>query len=173
MNQSTEKCLICNKDIRPNDASSMTDDGWKTQTNLAKTWSSMVLPINHQNIEYTQVHERICEFGRHSLIRRHWNLGFGNWWIWKTQKKDNEADTPGAEAAAASKLIPSYSSLLSPRSSTTRTHSSTENTKQFERICFFCNEIRPCDSNSYSPWIQKCTRSVDVCCECNWRKKWS
>ena len=36
-NQSMGKCLICNKDMRANDESSLTDDGWKTLTNLAKT----------------------------------------------------------------------------------------------------------------------------------------
>ena len=30
VNQSMGKCLICNKDISANDASSLTDDGWKT-----------------------------------------------------------------------------------------------------------------------------------------------
>ena len=80
VNQSVEKCLICIKDIRANDR-------WKTLTNLAKTWSNVVLPIDHQYYEYTQVHELIgdrkttfCEqhrsgncrpaFGRHSLISK-------------------------------------------------------------------------------------------------------
>ena len=40
--------------------------------------------------------------------------------------------------------------LLSPRSSTTRTPSSSGNTKQFEQTCFACNEIHPCNSNAYS-----------------------
>ena len=57
VNQGVGKCLICNKDIRANDASSLTDGGWKTLTNLAKTWSSVVLPIDHQYCEYTQVRE--------------------------------------------------------------------------------------------------------------------
>ena len=52
-----------------------------------KTWNSVVLPINHQHCEYTQVHELIgdrkttfCKqqlrgnigpaFGRHSLINK-------------------------------------------------------------------------------------------------------
>ena len=65
-------------------------------------------------------------------------------------KKDNEAVKPGAEAGAVSTSIPSDASLLSPRSITTRTRSSTENTKQFEQICFVCNEILPCDSNAYN-----------------------
>ena len=137
------KYLICNKDIRANDASSWTDDGWKTLMNLAKTWSSVILPIYHQYYEYTYVHELIgvrkttfCKqsrsgkccsaFARHSLINK--------------LKKDNEADKPGTEGAAASMLLPSDASLLSGRSSPTTTHSSNRNKKQFEKICFIYNK---------------------------------
>ena len=56
VNQIVGKCLICNKDMRVNDASSLTDGGWKTLTNLVKTWRSLVLQIDHQYYEYTQVH---------------------------------------------------------------------------------------------------------------------
>ena len=75
-------------------------------------------------------------FERHSLINE--------------LKKDNEADKPGSEAAAASTLLPLDESLLSPRPSTTRTHCSTGNTKQFEQISFACNEICPCGFNAYN-----------------------
>ena len=44
----------------------------------------------------------------------------------------------------------SDASLLSPRSSTTRTHSSIGNIKQFEQICFVCSEISPRDFNAYN-----------------------
>ena len=47
MNQSVGKYLICNKDIRANDALSLTDARWKMLT-----WSSVVLPIYHQYYEY-------------------------------------------------------------------------------------------------------------------------
>ena len=50
VNQSEGKCLICNKDKSAN------DKGWKNLTNLAKTWSSVVLSIDHQ---YYEVHELI------------------------------------------------------------------------------------------------------------------
>ena len=53
VNQSVGKCLICNKNIRANDASSLTYDGGKTLTNLVKTWRSVVLLIDHQYYEYT------------------------------------------------------------------------------------------------------------------------
>ena len=85
VNQSAGKCLICNKDMRANDASRLTDDGQETLANFANTWSSVVLPIGHQYYECTQVHEQIGDrkttfgkrhrsgnchpvFGRHSLI---------------------------------------------------------------------------------------------------------
>ena len=64
--------------------------------------------------------------------------------------KENEADKSGTEAAAASTSLPSDAFLLGLRSSTVRTHSSTENTKQFEEICFPSNKIRPCDSSPYN-----------------------
>ena len=57
LNESVEKCLICNIDIRANDT--LTDDGWKTLANLANTWSSVVLSIDHQYYEYMQVYELI------------------------------------------------------------------------------------------------------------------
>ena len=121
--------------------------------NHAKTWSSVVLSINHQYYEYTQTHELIGDrkttfykqhcsgnccpaFERHSSINK--------------LKKDNEADKLGTEAAAASTLLPSDASLLGPRSSTTTTHSSTGNRKLFEQICFVYNEIRPCNSTAYN-----------------------
>ena len=113
----------------------------------------MVLLIDHKYHKYTQVHELIgdrkaalCKqyhsgnccpaFGRHSLINK--------------LKKDNEADKHGMEAAAASTSLPLDASLVSLRSSTTRTHSSTGNTKQFEQICLFCGEICPCNSSPYN-----------------------
>ena len=57
VNQSVEKCWTCNKDIRANDASSFTEDGWKTLTN--QNHGSVALPNNHQFYEYTHVHELI------------------------------------------------------------------------------------------------------------------
>ena len=114
----------------------------------------MVLLIYHKYHKYTQIHELIgdrkaalCKqyhsgnccpaFGRHSLINK--------------LKKDNEADKHGTEAAAASTSLRLDGSLVSLRSSTTRTHSSTGNTKQFEQIfVLFCSEIRPCDSSPYN-----------------------
>ena len=151
LNESVEKCLICNIDVRANDT--LTVDGWKTLANLANTWSSVVLSIDHQYYEYMQVYELIgvrkaalCKqcrsrkyrpaFGRHSLINK--------------LKKDNEADKPGTEAAVASTSFPLDAPFLSGKSSTTRNHSSTGNTKQFEQICFICNKIRPCDCSAYN-----------------------
>ena len=104
LNQIVGKHLICNKDICANNASSLTDDVWKTLTNLAKTRSSLVLPIDNQYYEYTLVHVIIAEsktafckqnhsgncfpaFGRHPLINK--------------LKIKNEGNKPGTEAAAA------------------------------------------------------------------------
>ena len=42
VNQSVGKCLICKKDSA-NDAAGLTDDEWKTLTNLPKTWTSAIL----------------------------------------------------------------------------------------------------------------------------------
>ena len=64
--------------------------------------------------------------------------------------KKNKADKSGTEAAAASTSLPSDAFLLGLRSSTIRTNSSTENTKQFEQICFPSNEIRPYNSSPYN-----------------------
>ena len=58
-NQNVGSCLICNSDTRTNDASILRDDGWKTLMKLAKKWSSVVLPIDHQYYWFTQVHEAI------------------------------------------------------------------------------------------------------------------
>ena len=76
------------------------------------------------------------DFGRHSLINK--------------LKKDNEADKPDAEAAAASTLLPSDASLVNPRSSATITRSDIGNIKLFEEICFVSNEIHLCNSNAYN-----------------------
>ena len=153
VNQSVGKYSICNKDIRANDASSLTDDGWKTLTNLAKTWSSVILPTDHQYYEYTQVHELISDI-KTTFCKQHGSghcrLAFGGHPLINKLKKDNEADKSGTEAAAASTSFPSDASVLSARSSTTRTCSTTGNIKQCEQICFVCNEIRPCDSSAYN-----------------------
>ena len=126
--------------------------GGKYKRTLQKTWSTVFLPIDHQYYEYKHLHEQISDrktvfskrhrsgncrpaFGRHSLINK--------------LKKDNEADKSGTEAATASTSIPLDVSLLSPRSSTTRTPASTGNTKQFEQICFGYTEICPCGTNAY------------------------
>ena len=122
--QSKGKCFNCNKDIRANDTSSLTDGGWKTFTKLAKTSSSLVLPIDHQYMSihrsmligdrkttfFKQYHSRNCfpVFARHSIINK--------------LKKGNAPDKPAVEAAAASTSLPSDASLLSSKSSTTRTH---------------------------------------------------
>ena len=120
---------------------------------LAKSWSSVVLPIDHHYYEYMQVHQQI---GDRKIVFGKWHRSgnccpaFGRQSIINKFKKDNEADKRGTEAAAASTLIPLDSSLWNARSSTTRTCSSTGNTKQFERICFVCNEIPSCNSNAYN-----------------------
>ena len=59
VNQSVGTCLIINKDIRVNDALSLTDDGFKKLRNLAKTLSNVVLPIDLQYYGYMQAHKRI------------------------------------------------------------------------------------------------------------------
>ena len=104
LNQIVGKHLICNKDICVNNASSLTDDAWKTLTNLAKTRSSLILPIDHQYYQYKLVHVIIAEsktafckqnhsgnccpaFGRHPLIDK--------------LKIKNEGNKPGTEAVAA------------------------------------------------------------------------
>ena len=46
-NQIVGKRLICNKDIRAIDASGLTHNIRKTLTNVVKTWSGVVLPIDH------------------------------------------------------------------------------------------------------------------------------
>ena len=51
--------MIFNKDIRGNDASGLTYDGWRVLSKIAKTCSSVVLPIDHQYYAYTQVREII------------------------------------------------------------------------------------------------------------------
>ena len=147
VNESAEKCLICNKDIRGSDGSSLTSDGWKTVTDLAKKWSSVVLPIDHQYYEYTQVHHRIG--GRKTAFgRRHRSANcrpaFGKLSLIDRLKKDNEVDNPSMEATTSTSIL-SDPPLLSPKS----TRSSTGNTKQFQRICV-CDVIRPCDSNTYN-----------------------
>ena len=58
-NQSVEKCLTSNKGISARDASKLTNGEWKTLTDLAKSWSSVVLPIDHHYYEYMQVHQQI------------------------------------------------------------------------------------------------------------------
>ena len=45
VNQSVEKCLICIKDIRANDALSLVDDGWKIPTNLAVWFYQSIISI--------------------------------------------------------------------------------------------------------------------------------
>ena len=59
VDQNMEKFLICNKGIRANDASIFTGGWWKTLTNLVKTWSSVVLPVDCHYYEYTPIHELI------------------------------------------------------------------------------------------------------------------
>ena len=128
----SEDVLICNKDIRTKVASSLTYDGWKTLTSLVKTSSSGVLPISHQYYKYTLVHELIGDRDAAFCKQyRNWNcwLAFGRHSLINKLKKDNEADKPGAEAGAALTSLPSDASLVNPRSSTTRTHSRTGNTK--------------------------------------------
>ena len=111
----------------------------------------MILPIHRQYYKYTQVHE-ITGDRKATFRKKHRSgscrLAFGKHSLINKLKKDNEADKPGTEVASASTLLPSDATLLNPRS--TRTRSSTRNTKQFEQICFVCNEIRPCDSNAYN-----------------------
>ena len=151
MNESLGKCLICNKDIRANDGSNLTDDRWKTLTNLVKTWSSLVLPIDHQYYMYIQLHELISD--RKIAFCKHYHSGngrpaFGTHSLINQLKKDNEADKASTKAATGSTSLRSDTSLLSSRSSTNRTHSRTGNTKEFEQICSACNEICPCDSHA-------------------------
>ena len=76
VNESLGKCLICNKDIRANDASNLTDDRWKTLTNFAKTWRSLVLPLDDHYYKYIQLHERISD--RKIAFCKHYHSGNGH-----------------------------------------------------------------------------------------------
>ena len=114
--------MICNKDIRANDASSLRDDGWKTLTDLANTWDSVVLPIDHQYEEYPQVHELMGD--RKTLFYKQYRSGnghppFGRHLLINKLKKAIKDDKAGPEAAGASTSLLSDASLLNLRSSTT------------------------------------------------------
>ena len=114
--------MICNKDIRANDASSLRDDGWKTLTDLANTWGSVVLPIDHQYEEYPQVHELMGD--RKTLFYKQYRSGnchppFGRHLLINKLKKAIKDDKAGPEAAGASTSLLSDASLLNLRSSTT------------------------------------------------------
>ena len=144
LNESVRKCLIGNKVIHVNDASSFTDDRWKTLSSLIKTWSSVVVLIDHQYYGYIQVHEPIgyrkttffkqhcsgnCRpaFGRHFLIHK---------------LKDNEADKRGAEGARIS-------------TNARRSRSTCNSFRHWEHKTvstnfFVCSEIRRCDSSVYN-----------------------
>ena len=106
-----------------------------------------------------------------------WRASFGRHSVINKLKKNNEANKLGTETAAASTLLPWDAYLFSPRSSTIITHLSNGNTKQFEKICFVSNYIRPYDSTAYNNGelgvCEKCRRLVDGCWKCNWKNKYS
>ena len=143
-NESVRKCLIGNKVIHVNNASSFTDDRWKMLSSLIKTWSSVVVLIDHHYYGYIQVHEPVgyrkttffkqhcsgnCRpaFGRHFLIHK---------------LKDNEADKRGTEGARIS--------TNTRRSSTTCNSFRHWKHKTVSTNFFVCSEIRRCDSSVYN-----------------------
>ena len=153
VNQTVIKCLICNKNICANHASGLGDNGWKTLKKLAKTWDSVVLSIDYQHYKYTQFYKLIGDRKRAFCKQNHsrnCHPAFGRQSVMNKLKKDNDADQHSIEATGASTLLPWDASLMSSISSTSRNHSSTGNTKQFEKNCFAYNKIRLCDFNHFS-----------------------
>ena len=104
VNQIVGKCFTCNKVICANDSSSLTDDKWKTFTNLIKTWSSVVLSFDDQYYEYKQVHEPIGDI-KETFCKQYpcgnCRLPFARRKLINKLKIDNEADKSGTEAQAA------------------------------------------------------------------------
>ena len=140
VNQSEGKCLICNKDKSAN------DKGWKTLTNLAKTWSSVVLPIDHQ---YYEVHELIGDKKRPSvsnIARRVVVRLLGDTLLINKLKKERIMKL----ISLARKLQPYRRRFHRMQLCWARDPVQLEQPVQalVMQICFVCNEIRSYDSNT-------------------------
>ena len=123
---------------------SLTDDWWKTLTNLVKIWSNAALPIDHQNYEYTQAHELVVnkkttfckqyrsgnccpDFRGHSLINN-WRRAI-SWSAW--QRSCSRIDIASIECIFVEREIQSEPiEALGTQNS--------------------FNEIRPCYPNAYN-----------------------
>ena len=144
LNESVRKCLIGNKVIHVNNASSFTDDRWKMLSSLIKTWSSVVVLIDHHYYGYIQVHEPVgyrkttffkqhCSGNCRPAFERHFLIH---------KLKDNEADKGGTEGARIS---------TNTRSSSTTCNSFRHwKHKTVSTNFFVCSEIRRCDSSVYN-----------------------
>ena len=140
VNQSEGKCLICNKDKSAN------DKWWKTLTNLTKTWSSVVLPIDHQ---YYEVHEVIGDRKQPSvsnIARRVVVRLLGDTLLINKLKKERIMKL----ISLARKLQPYRRRFHRMQLCWARDPVQLEQPVQalIMQICFVCNEIRPYDSTT-------------------------
>ena len=160
-----EKCLICNQKLIKKNSSSFTENGWATFTELAEKWSKISLPRNHVCYEFTQVHRRIC--GKKCFGSRHRTGNcrplFGNKQNReKLEKEFSSQETTGTTTTTTTTTAntttttviatttPVSNDISKPVETSVLTRSSTGNTKQFQKVCFVCDKVRPCDSNVYN-----------------------
>ena len=159
-----ENCLICGRSLE-DDSSLITQNGWPNLQKLAREWSLIILKSGDEYYEFTQVFKKI-EGKENAFGKRHrknkCRVNFSKKTLLDSLRSkqtnvqpcleprnscimtEDELSTEFSSTLIHNPNLTPVSTLSSPLSSH-RTRSITGNTTQFERICFICNVIRPCD----------------------------
>ena len=159
-----ENCLICGRSLE-DDSSLITQNGWPNLQKLAREWSLIILKSGDEYYEFTQVFKKI-EGKENAFGKRHrknkCRVNFSKKTLLDSLRSkqtnvqpclqprnscimtEDELSTEFSSTLIHNPNLTPVSTLSSPLSSH-RTRSITGNTTQFERICFICNVIRPCE----------------------------
>ena len=140
-------CLICGEELG-NDSSVVSSDekAWTNLKGHAKAWKDVPLEPGEDFYGFTLVHEKV-DGVQEPFGKRHRSF----------KCKGNFAKASLREKIQQAKALTEHS-IDEPENldnedetecSTRRTRSTTGNTVQFARICFICNDVRPCDDNKY------------------------
>ena len=138
---SDDLCLICCEPLG-NDSSVITKAGWNSIKNHARAWNDIPLKPGETFFEFTQVHAKV-DGKEQPFGKRH-----------KSFKCKGNFSKESVRNELKEKLLRENEDGNEPQldeilNSLRRTRSMTGNTTQFAKICFFCNYVRPCDSNKY------------------------
>ena len=159
-------CLLCEKSLAKNnkDAQRITGEScWKTLISKAEQWSKINILLSDKYYCFENVFSKVCNvsepFGRrHNTCRIDFS-GKLERYLSSCSVVSYDEDH-GMLEVDNSDNIPGITDSSINISATRFTRSSSEHIKSFTKLCFVCQEVRPCEENRYNQGgIGRCEQS--------------